>query len=209
MAIHHVELTVRAFLGHTDSVDDQVSILIEMDHHGISTPDSGIRRNAIEGVLGLSLDYRPGTSLDHLVEKGFVARTPEEYEDLGTFAIAEWLGSDGEIVNGRVDEVAEDAIEALIDHVHETDPSAPPGDAVADGSGLPLRDILADEFGIAPSELEDRLRSGDLVLNLREAVNAIEDHPLLTTANEYGSIQFRNEAYRYYLSDQAQELFRL
>lgn len=69
--------------------------------------------------------------------------------------------------------------------------------------------FFAEALDIDPDDVKDYLRNGDLVRNLREAVRAIEEHPVVSSRGDYGMILFRNEAYRYRLSPQAANLFRL
>lgn len=209
MSKYHIILVVYFLNGHADSVSDQVDILVGMHDEGIHPAHDGIRRKQVEGVLGVSLEYRARTSLRHLFRAGLVERDPEVADDLRTFVIADWLGADGEIVNGRVAEVTEEAIEALIRHIHDTDPSEEETEVIADGSGVPLRRVLAEGLDLPPADLEDYLRKGDLVRNLREAVQIIEEHPAVSSRDDYGMILFRNEAYRYRLADRAMDLFRL
>jgi hypothetical protein len=210
MSDFHARTVVHYLNDHTDSTQDQVDVLLAMDDEGIHPSHDGIRRKQVEDVLGISLEYRASTSLGHLVQIGMLERDPEVYEDLRTFVIADWLSTDGEIVNGRVRQVAEEAIDAIIEHVHDTDRTGGDSEALADGSGVSLRRILAGALDVdPPADVEERLREGDLVLNVRDAVEAIEDHPAVSTRDDYGMIRFRNEAYRYRLSDRAINLLRL
>ncbi|WP_254763379.1 hypothetical protein [Natrinema marinum] len=184
--------------------------MIEIAHgflrEGIGPAHEGIKSSDTEAELSLLLTYDPKTSLDHLQEVGLIESDPEEADDLRTFAIAEWLGTDGEIINGEVEDTAEDALEALIDHMHATDASDSP--AIADG-GVTHRGVLKDEFGIEPARIENRLRTGDPVKTLRTAVSAIQEHPGLATRGDYGMITFRYEAYRYTLTSEAVNLYRI
>jgi len=210
MSEFHARAVVHFLNGRDLSVRDQADILIAMESEGIFPSHDGIRRNQAEHVLGVSLDYQASTSLDNLVQIGMLERDPEVFDDLRTFVIADWLGTDGEIVNGRVRQVAEEAIDAIIEHVHDTDPAGGDSEALADGSGVSLRRILARALDVdPPADIEERLREGDLVDNVRDAVEAIEDHPAVSTRDDYGMIRFRNEAYRYRLSDRAINLLRL
>lgn len=209
MSEYHARMVVHNLNGHTDSVDEQGDVLVGMDEKGVSPHHDGIRRKEVEDVLEITLDFRARTSLRNLVQIGMVERDPEVPEDLRTFIIADWMGADGEIVNGRVADVAREAIEAIIQHVHDTDVSEGDREAIADGSGVPLRQVLAETFDIAPADVEEYLREGDLVRNVREAVQAIEDHPVVSPRDDYGMIRFRNEAYRYRLTGRAINLLRL
>lgn len=205
----HAELVVRFLNGHTDSVDDQVRVLIGMDEESLGPASDGIRRRQVEDELGISLEFRARTSLRNLIQIGLIERDPASPDDLRTFVIAEWIGPDGEIVNGRVAEVAEEAIEALIHQIHDTDLPEGESGVVADGSGVPLRQVLSDGLDIPVDDVEANLRSGDLLRNLREAVQVVEEHPVVSTRDDYGMMIFRNEAYRYRLTERADTLLRL
>jgi hypothetical protein len=178
-----------------------------MENQNIGPNHEGLRRSNLESALGISLSHQPKTVLEHLVDIGLVERDPEDFEDLNTYAIAEWLGNDGEIVNGEVEETAEDGLEALIQHMQDTDPSTGNSPAIPDGGGPTVRSALSNGLGVAPTMIENHLRSGDAVENLREAVGIIENHPDLSTRSDYGKIIFRNEAYRYRLTNTAIQLY--
>lgn len=209
MSDYHARMVIHYLNDHTDSVDEQGDVLVAMEEMGISPRHDGIRRKEVEDVLELSLDFRARTSLRNLVRIGMIERDPEVPEDLRTFVIADWMGTDGEVVNGQVADAAREAIEAIIQHVHDTDVTEGDTEAIADGSGVPLRRVLADAFDIAPGDVEEHLREGDLVRNVREAVQAVVDHSVVSTRDDYGMIRFRNEAYRYRLTDRAINLLRL
>ncbi|QCS43394.1 hypothetical protein [Natrinema versiforme] len=206
MGRQHVKRVIRFLKGSKDCSEEMIAIAYRFLRNGIGPAHEGIKSSDTETELNLSLTYDPKTSLDHLQEIGLVESDPEVADDLRTFVIAEWLGTDGEIINGEVEDTAEDALEALIDHMHATDT----GDsaAVADG-GVTHRSVLKDEFGINPARIENRLRTGDPVKTLRTAVPAIQDHPGLSTRGDYGMITFRYEAYRYTLTSEAVNLYRL
>jgi hypothetical protein len=186
----------------THSVDEQAIIALSMYEQGIGPLHDGVKRADLEDELGLNLDYNIGTSLNHLEEIGVVEglRPPGPKG----YAISERLD---DIVNGKVDETAEVDIENLIDHIQDDDPT-PSGDtpAVADGSGVTVRRVVADAFDLAPDGVEDHLRSGDQVNKLNDAVDAIEDSPEVDKRDDYGRIVFRNTAYRYRLTEKAVEL---
>ena len=112
-----------------------------------------------------------------------------------------------EIVNGRVDETAEEDIKNLIDHIQDDDPASG-GDtpAVADGSGVTLRSVVAETFDLSPDGVERFLRRGDQVAKLNRAVDAIEESPEVEKRDTYGRIVFRNAAYRYRLTEKAVKL---
>lgn len=92
-------------------------------------------------------------------------------------AIAEWMGDDGQIVNGQVDGAAEVAIEGLIDHIEDTDVAGEGGSpAVADGARTTLRHVVADECDLEPRAVEYQLRdASDPIETLDDVVGAIEE----------------------------------
>lgn len=209
MAQRHAELVIRTLNGRHGSVDDQVTSLHGMVNKNIGPNHEGVRRSNLESTLGVSLSHQAETVLENLVDIDLVEKDPEDFDDLRTYAIAEWLGNDGEIVNGEVEETAEDGLENLIQHMQDTDPTTGGSPAVTDGAGTTVRSVLSNSLGVAPNAVENHLRSGDAVANLREAVTVIENHPDLSTRSDYGKIIFRNEAYRYRLTDTAITLYRL
>lgn len=102
------------------------------------------------------------------------------------------------------------AHENLIDHIHETDPSSDDSTAVADGAGTTLRQVVADALPepVAGPGVDANLRGGDPVEKLRTVVPEIKSSPFSTT-EDYGNITFRNQAYRYTLTETAAELYGL
>jgi hypothetical protein len=203
----HAKQIIRSLKGGTDSIADIIKLVVAMHAEGIGPTHEGTTRGDAESDLNISLRYNAKTVLEHAVDTGLVEKDPKDSDDLRVYIIAEWMdGGDGEIVNGEVSDAAEEGIEALIDHVHATDPSGTA--AVADG-GLTPRDVLASEFGITKSAVETRLRTGDLVENLKTAVKAIEASDKVSKRDDYGDIAFRYEAFRYRLSRVAMDVFRL
>lgn len=73
-------------------------------------------------------------------------------------------------------------------------------------------DAVADELGVAPSEVERRLRRGDEVdrmETLDRAVRAVERDPSLGKGgHDYGRIGFRRRSNRYMLTPLAVRLYR-
>ena len=202
MSKKEAERHIRSQKGNTDSVDEQVIIAHAMWDEGIAPPRGGVKKAELEDQLGIVLKYNPGTSLDHLEEASMV----ESYTPPGPdgYAINERLD---EIVNGRTGEVAEEDIEALIQHIHDDDPN--PGqqaDVATDGSRSTVRSVIADAFDLRPQAVEGFLRTGDQVLKLNTAIQAMEDKGL-PTRSSYGSIIFRNAAYRWQLNGTATGLY--
>lgn len=188
----------------THSTDDQVKIAHALWDHGKHPNEQGVKRRDLEDVLGLDLDYSSKTCLRHLKEIDIV----DEYREPGpdTYVIADW--HDEVFIMGMVDEAAEEGIEALIDHVQDDDPAS--GDdtpAVADGAGVTLRQIVAQQFDLQPDSLEQHLRNDNQVNKLNDAVEGIEEHDNFDTRDNYGEIRFINVPYRYRLTPFAADLY--
>lgn len=148
--------------------------------------------------------HTAGTSLSHLEDIGLV----EEYlkRDI-TYTIAEWHPD--VFVMGKVDEVAADGIEALIDELEPPESRSGKTKIATDGSGISLRKVVADAFDLNLKEVESHLRGGNLVDRLNHAVEAIEGSEAHKAGDDYGKIIFRNPAYRYRLTETARRLYEL
>lgn len=207
MAKSHITTIIRFLKGSKDSIDDIISIIHGMWDEGITPTHDGTTRSDVESDLGISLNYAPKTGLEHAVDTGLVQKDPEDSDGLPVYVIAEWMnGGSGEIVNGEVNDAAEEAIEAIIDHIHATDPTG--STAVADG-GLTVRDVVADDFTAAASTIEGRLRRGELVENVNTAVDAINESSHVSKRSDYGRITFRYGSFDYRLTPLAVTLFNL
>ena len=205
MAKKHAEDEIRDEKDNAHSTDEQVEISHGMWDHNIGPAHDGVKRASVEDALGLDLDHKPKTSLKHLVDIDMV----EEFRRPGpdTFVIADWREEDAFIM-GEVEETATEAIEALIDHMHDDDPIE--GDdtpAVADGAGPTIRNTVADAFDYEPTAVEEQLRIGDPLEKLNDAVEAIQEEDDLETRDDYGEIVFINQAYRYRLTPKAVRLY--
>jgi len=204
MAKVDVETYIHGEKRNTHSTDDQVKIAHAMWDCGKPPDEQGVKRTALEEVLGLDLDYSAKTCLRHLEEINIV----DEYREPGpdTYVIADW--HDEVFIMGMVDEAADEGIEALIDHVQDNDPAA--GDdtpAVADGAGIILRQVVAQQFDLEPGSLERYLRGDNQVDKLNDAVEGIEGHDDFETQDDYGEIRFVNVPYRYRLTAFAVDLY--
>ena len=207
MAKGHVRHALYAQNGRDRSIEDQIHVAHNMWDNGFGQLSDGLKRSNTENELDIELEFTPETVLENLYGAGVVEKEPEDFEDLMTYAIAQWI-DDGEIVNGEVTENAEEAIDALIEHMHEEDPSTGSSGAVADGAGVTIRQVVSDELEVVPSAVEAALRDGDAVDKIRQVVGVLREHPDVETGEEYGTITFRNEAYRYRLSEPAERLYR-
>jgi hypothetical protein len=205
MAQSHAENYIRREKQSTHSVDDQVTIAHAMWGQGKLPNDQGVKRTDLEPELGLNLDYTVKTSLRHLEEINMV----EEYRQPGpdTYVIADW--HDETFIMGMVDEAAEEGIEALLEHVQDDDPvSGDDTPVVADGAGMILRQVVAEEFDLKPDALEQHLRGDNKVDKLNDAVEGIEEHNEFETRDDYGEIRFVNVPYRYRLTAFAVDLYQ-
>lgn len=202
MSEDDLERYIRSEKRKTHSIDEQADIALAMYNQGIGPGHDGVKRADLEDELGLDLDYNIETSLGHLEDIDVV----EEFLPPGPsgYAISERRD---EIVNGEVDDVAAEDMENIIDHMQDDDPASG-GDtpAIADGSGVTLRTVLADTFDLAPDRVERYLRRGDQVDKLNTAVDAIEESAEVTKRDDYGRIVFRNAAYHYRLTSKAVEM---
>lgn len=186
----------------THSVNEQARIALALVREEITPNHDGLRKDQIEELLDEDLEYTVDTSLDHLVECD-VVEVVEPSRD-APYVISERLD---EIILGRVDEVAEEEIESLIDHIHDADPVDDDGNiAVADGAGITVRDTVAQEFDLHPESLEEFLREGDQVDKLNQSIDAIEESEHVEKRESYDRITFRFPANRYRLTEFAIQL---
>jgi len=198
MTKEHAERYIRIEKRGTRSVDDQVTISHGKWDQNIGPNDDGLREDEIEDELDLDLDYNVGTSLDHLVEIDVIEEVIPSGPDY--YAISERLD---DVINGRVDEVAAEDIEALIDHMQDDDPpEEEETTAVADGGGVTIRSLLSDEFDVLPDTMEHFLRRGDQVEKLNTAVETINENEEIEKREDYDEITFRRGAHRYRLTEE-------
>jgi len=164
----------------------------------------GIKRSSIEDEIADSLTHAAETSLSHLVEIGLV----EEFLERNiTYTIAEWHPDT--FVMGMVEEAATDGVEALIDELEPLESRSGNTKIAADGSGISLREVVANTFDVYPKNVESYLRGGDPLERLNEATEAIEKSEEHEVGDDYGKIVFRNPAYRYRLTATAKQLYGL
>lgn len=189
--------------GNKDSIVDMEQIVPEMYRRGVGPEHDGVTRRDVAEIFDCSLEYRAKTSLSHLKDTPLVEQDPETFEELTTFVIATWRGEDGEIVNGEINEAATEAIEALIDHMHATDRETGNTSVATDGGGITHRSVLAETFDIHPSAIEQWLRGTNNKLStLNTAVISLWKAGVATHSS-YGPLGFRNQAYRYRLTEEA------
>lgn len=174
--------------------------------NGVDPDHDGLKASEVKEELNLDLEFKVRTSLSHLEEVDYV----EEFTPPGpgTLVIAEWMDDgEGEIVLGRVEEAAEEGLDALASEV-ETTPSGSGGVTAADGSGVTIRSVLAAEFDLVPHKVENYLRSTDKPVKvLNRAVEAVKEADEVKASEDYGEIVFINMPYRYRLTEKAVELY--
>jgi hypothetical protein len=195
----------------TRSVKDQVSVAKLLYKENIVSPNEGATRKEIEELLGeegIELDYSLNTCLDNLLDADVIERNKPPGPDV--YVIGERID---EIINGRVEEYAEQEIESLIEHMDEeieriqaielTPEESGTGQtvAIADGAGNTIRQVLSQKFQKPAHEIEDYLREGDKIDKLNEAVQAIKEHDQLTKGKDYAEILFFNQSYQYRLTE--------
>jgi len=204
MSRDDIEIRIHREKRNTHSVDDQVTLAHRLWESGELPDSEGITRSDAEEMWESGLEHSVRTCLHHLEEADIVEASRKPGPE--TYVIADWDGES--IVNGFVDEVAAEAIEVLVDHVQDEDPPES-GDtsAVADGAGVTLRQIVAEQFDLEAESLEGYLRSGDQVEKLNGAVDGIEGCDKFSTRDDYGRIQFVNAPYQYRLTSLAVELY--
>lgn len=191
---------------HAKSIEDQVRLVEFLYEEGITPGNSGLTRNEVSQAVG-EIDYGISTLLGHLEDVGLI----EEHQPSGpsTYVVSERLG---QIINGQVEEVVAEDLDALIAHMDDEiydfrTEQFDEGTAVAvpDGAGRTIRQILAAEFDIQPDAVEDYLRegNGDRLERLNRAIKAIEASEEVSKSGEYGKILFRKPAKRYRLTEKA------
>ncbi len=196
---------------HTRSMEDQVALARLMYDEGIVAPDKWVSlkdmRDLMEenSISPFTILYLR-TCVENLREIDVIERRKPPGPD--AYVIGERID---EIINGRVEEYAEEEIESLIRHMDDEieriqtvhiDPDDGDGRDVAmtDGSGKTIRNVLAQEFGVPSEDIEEYLRVGNKISKLNEAVQAIKQHDELTTEEEYGEILFLTQPYQYSLA---------
>lgn len=204
-----VESALRHLKRRTRSITEQIAIAHWLWNKDIGPNHDGLKASEVEEEIPRDLDFGVRTSLGHLEDAGLV----EEFIPPGpeVLVIAEWMDDgDGEVVNGEVDEAAEEGIDALIEDL-EPRPAKGSGETAAtDGSGNPptLRSILAHEFDLLADKVEDFLSQTDNPVDvLNRAVDAISEEEDLEVGEDYGKIAFINMPYQYRLTEEAVTLY--
>lgn len=192
---------IREKNGHQPSVDDQVTVARALYDEGVLSEEGALKENEIEEVLekrGDELEYKLRTCLDNLRDIPVIVG----YFPPGSRHVPISQRRD-EIIFGEVEEIVRVDREALLDHVHDDDPDDEDElPLTADGRGVTVRKVIADDADIDSEDVEHYLRSGSRDTQrerLNDAIDAIVDSEEVTKGDDYGKVVFRHKAYRYYL----------
>jgi hypothetical protein len=188
------------------SVDDQEKIAVMMYDEGLVPSEDGLKRKEIiEKLEQLQIDYTysVGTCLSNLRDVDIVRRWINGPQILIIHARRD------EIVNGEdLDELVSEEIEMLIEDIRaneQTETPLPDG-----GDEQTMRTIVAGAIDADPSEVEEKLRSGEVprrMDKLEDAIDAIE-HPESSAEKQgdYDRIFFIHNPYQYSLTKKAVSL---
>lgn len=211
MIIPDLTEEIRDGTPNADSTDDVIKLGRCMFREGLLPDNDASRtRSALDDLFGDYLDHNVSTCLRHLHDLGLIHRWVKGPE---TLIIHERRD---EIVNGEdLERLVVEEIERVIADMQADDPSDDSDDtaAVADG-GRPdeirvLRDTLAEALEVDHEDVEDELRSGDVldrIDKLGTAVTAIEFDSAVEKSRNYDDIRFIRNPYQYELSEQAMDL---
>lgn len=187
--------------GDQPSVDDQVIVARALYDEGVLSEEEALKEDEIAEFLkerGDELEYKLRTSLDNLRNIPVIVG----YFPPGTRYVPISERRD-EIIFGEVEETVRVDREALLDHVSDDDPDEEDElPLTADGRGITVREVIADDADIDPEDVEYHLHSGSRDTQrerLNDAIAAIVDSDEVTKRDDYGKVVFRHKAYRYYL----------
>lgn len=192
---------IREENGDQPSVDDQVTVAQALYDEGVLSEEEALKEDEIAELLkerGDELEYKLRTSLDNLRDIPVIVG----YFPPGSRYVPISERRD-EIVFGEVEETVRIDREALLDHVHDDDPDDEEElPLTADGRGITVREVIADDADIDPEKVEHYLRNGSRDTQrerLNDAIDAIVDSDEVTKRDDYGKVVFRHKAYRYHL----------
>ena len=192
---------IREENGDQPSVGDQVTVARALYDEGILSEEEALKEDEISELLeerGDELEYKLRTSLDNLRDIPVIVG----YFPPGSKYVPISERRD-EIVFGEVEETVRVDREALLDHVHDDDPDKEDElPLTADGRGITVREVIADDADIDPEKVEHYLRSGSRDTQrerLNDAIDTIVDANEVTKRDDYGKVVFRHKAYRYHL----------
>lgn len=187
--------------GDQPSVDDQVIVARALYDEGVLSEEEALKEDEIAKLLkerGDELEYKLRTSLDNLRDIPVIVG----YFPPGSRYVPISERRD-EIIFGEVEETVRVDREALLDHVHDDDPDEEDElPLTADGRGVTVREVIADDADVDPEDVEHHLHSGSRDTQrerLNDAIDAIVDSDEVTKRDDYGKVVFRHKAYRYHL----------
>lgn len=208
MIIPDLTEEIRDGTPNADSTDDVIKLSRCIFREGLlPNNDASMTRSALKELFGDYLEHNVSTCLQHLRDLDLIHRWVEGPE---TLIIHERRD---EIVNGEdLERLVVEEIELVIADMQADDPSDDSDDAaaVADG-GRPdetrvLRDTLAEALEVNHEDVEDELRSGDVldrINKLGTAVTAIEFDSAVEKGRDYDEIRFIRNPFQYELSERA------
>jgi len=192
---------IREENGDQPSVDDQVTVAQALYDEGVLSEEEALKEDEIAELLeerGDELEYKLRTSLDNLRDIPVIVG----YFPPGSRYVPISERRD-EVIFGEVEETVRVDREALLDHVHDDDPDDEEElPLTADGSGITVRQAIADKADVEPEDVEHHLHSGSRDTQrerLNDAIDAIVDSDEVTKRDDYGKVVFRHKAYRYHL----------
>ena len=192
---------IREENGDQPSVDDQVTVAQALYDEGVLSEEEALKEDEIAELLeerGDELEYKLRTSLDNLRDIPVIVG----YFPPGSRYVPISERRD-EIIFGEVEETIRVDREALLDHVHDDDPDEEDElPLTADGRGVTVREVIADDADVDPEDIEHHLHSGSRDTQrerLNDAIDAIVDSDEVTKRDDYGKVVFRHKAYRYHL----------
>jgi cation transport regulator ChaB len=192
---------IREENGDQPSVDDQVTVAQALYDEGVLSEEEALKEDEIADLLeerGDELEYKLRTSLDNLRDIPVIVG----YFPPGSRYVPISERRD-EVIFGEVEETIRVDREALLDHVHDDDPDEEDElPLTADGRGVTVREVIADDADVDPEDIEHHLHSGSRDTQrerLNDAIDAIVDSDEVTKRDDYGKVVFRHKAYRYHL----------
>jgi hypothetical protein len=192
---------IREENGDQPSVDDQVTVAQALYDEGVLSEEEALKEDEIAELLeerGDELEYKLRTSLDNLRDIPVIVG----YFPPGSRYVPISERRD-EVIFGEVEETVRVDREALLDHVHDDDPDEEEElPLTADGRGVTVREVIADDADVDPEDVEHHLHSDSRDTQrerLNDAIDAIVDSDEVTKRDDYGKVVFRHKAYRYHL----------
>lgn len=200
------------------SLEDQVAVLSAHRWVGTQPIEPNLRQSDIKEIvdeMGIDLDCNLEASVRNTdADPAIDSFVPDDQPDW--FIIRQ---RDDEFVMGDdFPPAVHDECERVISHIDAMDTGIAGDDAaVADGApptnddGETLREVVTNELGIDPNELEDHLRGGDAGARqskLEEVVEIVEESEF-DKPDSYDTIDFIPSARRYYFTEWALDEYDL